>query len=83
MILEPKKIKSVTASTFPPSKCHEVMGMDAMILAFLNAEFKPAFSLSSFTLLKKLFSSSSLSASGIICISEVIDISSGNLDSNL
>ena len=26
VILEPKKIKSVTASTFPPSVCHEVMG---------------------------------------------------------
>ena len=27
VILEPKKIKSVTASTFPPSVCHEVMGL--------------------------------------------------------
>ena len=33
-ILEPKKIKSVTASTFAPSICHEVMGPDAMILVF-------------------------------------------------
>ena len=32
--LEPKKIESVTASTFPPSICHEVMGLDAMILLF-------------------------------------------------
>ena len=39
MILEPKKIKSVTVATFPPSVCHEVMGPDAMILAFLNVEF--------------------------------------------
>ena len=31
VILEPKKTKSVTASTFPPSICHEVMGLDAMI----------------------------------------------------
>ena len=30
--LGPKKIKSVTASTFPLSICHEVMGPDAMIL---------------------------------------------------
>ena len=32
VILEPKKIKSVTASTFPPSICHEMMGPDAIIL---------------------------------------------------
>ena len=32
MILEPKKIKSVTVSTFSPSICHEAMGLDAMIL---------------------------------------------------
>ena len=31
MILEPKKIKSATVSTFSPSVCHEVMGPDAMI----------------------------------------------------
>ena len=35
MILEPKKIKSVTASTFSPSICYKVMGPDAMILVFL------------------------------------------------
>ena len=40
VILEPKKIKSVTASTFSPSIYHEVMGLDAMILNFLNIEFK-------------------------------------------
>ena len=34
VILEPKKIKSVTVSTFSPSICHEVMGPDALILAF-------------------------------------------------
>ena len=34
VILEPKKIKSVTASTFPSSVYHEVMGPDAMILVF-------------------------------------------------
>ena len=31
VILEPKKIKSVSASTFSPSICHEVMGPDATI----------------------------------------------------
>ena len=34
MILEPKKIKSVTVSTLSPSICHEVVGPDAMILVF-------------------------------------------------
>ena len=40
VILEPKKIKFVTVSTFPPSICHEVMGLDAMILVFLNIGFQ-------------------------------------------
>ena len=34
VILEPKKIKSVTASTFFPLICYEVMGLAAMILVF-------------------------------------------------
>ena len=34
VILEPPKIKSVTVSTVSPSICHEVMGLDAMILVF-------------------------------------------------
>ena len=34
VILKPKKIKSVTVSTFSLSVCHEVMGLDAMILVF-------------------------------------------------
>ena len=34
VILEPKKVKSVSASIFPPSSCHEVMGLVAMILVF-------------------------------------------------
>ena len=34
VILESKKRKSVTASTFPPSVCHVVMGLDVMILVF-------------------------------------------------
>ena len=40
VVLEPKKIKSVTASTFYPSNCHKVMGPDAMILVFFNVEFQ-------------------------------------------
>ena len=39
LILEPKKIKSVTVSIVFPSICHEVIGPDAMILVFSNAEF--------------------------------------------
>ena len=38
------------------------MGLDAVIFAFLMLSFKPAFSLSSFTFIKRLFSSSLLSA---------------------
>ena len=41
--------------------CHEMMGPDSMILVFQLLTFKLAFSLSSFTLIKRLFSSSSLS----------------------
>ena len=43
VILETKKIKSITASTFSPSICHEVMGQDAMILVFQMLSFIPAF----------------------------------------
>ena len=34
VILEPKKIKSVTVSLVSPSSCHEAMGPDTMILVF-------------------------------------------------
>ena len=34
VILEPKKIKSITVSIVSPLICHEVMGPDAMILVF-------------------------------------------------
>ena len=52
VILEPPKIKSATVSTVSPSICHEVMGLDAMILVFWML-FKPTFSLSSFTFLRR------------------------------
>ena len=61
VILEPRKIKADTVSTVTPSIRHEVMGPDAMILFFWMLSFKPTFSLSSFTFIKRLFSSSSLS----------------------
>ena len=60
VILEPKKIKSVTASIFFHSICHEMMGPDAMILFSLMLSFMPTFSVSSFILIKRFFSSSSL-----------------------
>ena len=34
VILEPRKIKSTTVSIVSPSICHEVMGLDIMILVF-------------------------------------------------
>ena len=34
VILEPRKIKSLTVSIVSPSFCHEVMGLDAVILVF-------------------------------------------------
>ena len=34
VILEPPKIKSATVYAVSPSICHEVMGLDAMILVF-------------------------------------------------
>ena len=54
VILEPPKINCATVS---PSICHEVMGPDAMILVFWMLSFNPTFSLSSFTFVKRLFSS--------------------------
>ena len=58
VILEPRKIKSATVSTVSPSVCHEVMGPDAMILVFWMLIFKPTYSLSAFTFIKRFFSSS-------------------------
>ena len=58
--------ESVTVSTFSPSICHEVMGPDAMFLVFWMLSYKPAFSLSSFTFIKKFFSSSLLSAIRVV-----------------
>ena len=73
LILKPQKIKFVTVS----AHLFAMKWWDAMILVFWMLCFKPAFSLSSFTFIKRLFSSSSLSAyhkGGVICISEVIGI---------
>ena len=66
VILEPKKIKYATAYTFPPSICHEEIGPDAMILVYCMLSFEPAFSLPSFTFVKRFFNSSSLSAIRVV-----------------
>ena len=66
VILEHKKIKSATVCTFSPSICHEVMGPHTMRLVFLMLSFKPAFPLSSFILIKRLFSSSSFSVIRVV-----------------
>ena len=49
VILEPRKIKSATVSTVYPSICHEVMGLETMILVSWMLSFKTTLSLSSFT----------------------------------
>ena len=56
------QIESDTISTVSSSISHEVMGLDAMILVFWMLEFKPPSWHYSLTFIKRLFSSSSLSA---------------------
>ena len=85
VILEPPKIKSATVSTVSLSICHEVMGPDATILVFWMLSFSPTFSFS-----LSLSSRGSLvlrfhpygNKGGVICMSEVIDISPSNVDSS-
>ena len=50
----PPIIKSDILSTVSPFIYHEVMGPDAMILVFRMLSFKPTFSLSTFTFIKRL-----------------------------
>ena len=57
VILEPPPIKSVTVSTVSPCIYPGVMGLDAIILVFWILSFKPTFSLSFFTCIKRCFSS--------------------------
>ena len=68
--LETKKIKSVTVAIFSSSSCHEMMGSNVMIFGFWLLSFKPAFSLSSFTFIKMLFSSykQQLSAMSVVSL---------------
>ena len=55
-----------TVYTFSPSICHKVMEPDVMILVFWMLSFKPAFSLSYFIFIKRIFNSSSLSAIRVV-----------------
>ena len=58
VIWEHKKKKSVTASTFSPSICYD--------LSLFHVSFKSVFSLLSFTIIKRIFSSSSPSAIRVV-----------------
>ena len=77
--------KSVTTSTFSPSICHKVMGPDAMSLSLLNVEFQASFFGLLFHFHQEVlqFFFTFYHQSGTLCLSEVVDISSGNLDSSL
>ena len=86
VILELKKIKYVTAYTFSLSICHEMMGPDSMVLVYFESwgPNQVFHSFSSLTLIKRLFSSSLLSAIRVVSSAYlVVDISPGNLDSSL
>ena len=66
VILEPKKIKSVSVPIVSPSICHEVMVLDARIFVLCMLSFKLTCSLSTFNFIKRLFSSSSVSAIRVV-----------------
>ena len=74
--------KNIVCPCFP-SICSEVMGPNAMILVFWMSSFQPGISLSSF-IFKRLFSFFTFHhKGGVICISEVVDVYHGSLDSSL
>ena len=86
MILETKKDKICHCFHFSLLFAMKwLMGLDTMILVFWMLSFKPAFSLSSFTFIKRLLSSSSLSAIRVVLSAYLrfVDISPGTLDSSL
>ena len=66
VILELKKMKPLTVFTLSPSIFHKIMGLEAMIFIFWMLSFEPAFSLSSFTFIKRLVNSSSLSTIKVV-----------------
>ena len=55
VILEPLKIKFLTVSIISLSIYHEVVGLDATILVFSMLSFRPAFLVSCFIFIKRLF----------------------------
>ena len=65
VILEPPKYKISHYFHCFLSICHEVMGTDIIIIIFWILSFKPTFSLS-FTFIKRLFSSSLVSAINVV-----------------
>ena len=66
VVFKPKKRKSFTVSIVSPLICYEVMGPEALFLVFVKLSFRPAFSLSSFTYIKRLFSSSLIYAIRVV-----------------
>ena len=60
------KTKSATVSTVSPSISYEAMGLDVIIFTLSKFSFKPVFSLSSFTFINRLLSSSTLSAIRVV-----------------
>ena len=84
VILDPRKIKSATVSTFPPSICHEIMGPDTMILIFRMLSFQSALSPLSLSSRGSLVPLQFLPLEWYhICISEVVDISPSSLHCSL
>ena len=77
--------RSPTVSIVSPSICHEVMGLGAMLLVFWMLSFKPTFTTLLFHFHQEVlqFIFAFCHKGGILFISEVIDISPGNLASQL
>ena len=80
VILEHKKMKSVSVSSFYPSICHDMMELDAMILAVLRQLFH---SLLSPSLRGSLVPLHFLPLEWYHSLYEAVSISPGNLDSSL
>ena len=83
VILESRKIKSITVPIVSPSICHGVIRLDTMILVFwmlsFSQLFHPPLSPSSKGSLVPLCF---LHKGDVICISEITDISPSNFDSS-